>query len=91
MATVRKRKVLDEAKVFQRMIAPEKAGIPTEAARFVVSLRFHPNDIARINELSEVARAGTLSSAEQDELNAYERMGTFLGILQAKARLSLAR
>ena len=81
----------NESAVFQRMLSPDNEGIPPEAARFVLSLRFHADDVARINKLSELAQQGELTHEAQDELNSYERMGTLLGILQAKARLSQPR
>jgi hypothetical protein len=42
-----------------------------------------------MRELSAKARDGTLTPAERDEVNNYERVGHLVNILQSKARRSL--
>jgi hypothetical protein len=42
-------------------------------------------------DLAEKAREGSLTPAEQGELESYERVGSLLGILQSKARTSLKK
>jgi len=44
-----------------------------------------------MNDLAEKARQGTLSEAERDELDRYLRVGSFLNLIQAKARKSLSQ
>ena len=41
--------------------------------------------------LAAKARAGTLTSDEQAEVEAYSRIGSLLGILKSKARRALKR
>jgi hypothetical protein len=48
-------------------------------------------DRARMEALAEKARAGTLTTEEQVELDAYERVGHFLSLLKSKARISLSQ
>jgi hypothetical protein len=42
-----------------------------------------------MRELSAKAREGTLSAAEQMEINNYERVGHVLSLMKSKARRSL--
>jgi hypothetical protein len=42
-----------------------------------------------MHELAAKAREGTLTPAEQAEINNYERVGYLLGVLHSKARRSL--
>jgi hypothetical protein len=48
-------------------------------------------DIARMNELSEVARQGKLTSQEQAELDSYLHVGNLLAVIQSKGRRALQR
>jgi hypothetical protein len=78
-----------EVAVLERMIRPGTPDIPAEAARFFLSLDFSESDQARIDELSERARLGTLSPLDRDDLTAYIRLGDFLSLIQSKSRRSL--
>jgi len=80
-----------EARIWERVIDPNDASFAPEVANGILKLGFKDADIARMNELSEKAREGTLGSDEQAELDGYEHIGGFLNILQAKASLSLAK
>jgi uncharacterized protein YnzC (UPF0291/DUF896 family) len=62
-----------------------------EQARYFLRLKFPPRDVRRMNALSAKARAGTLTSEEDEELENYVRIGHLLGILQSRARQALAR
>ena len=71
------------------MIRPERAVVPPEAARFLLTLDFSEADHARIQELSCKAQDGMLSDEERCELEGYVRLGDMLALLQSKARRSL--
>ena len=43
-----------------------------------------------MNELAEKNRQGTLTESEAAEMEKYLRVGNFLNLMQAKARLTLA-
>lgn len=58
-----------------------------EKADALLSLRFSDTDEARMQELMEKNNRGTMSGAEQSEMESYRKVGTFLAILQAQARL----
>jgi len=42
-----------------------------------------------MNDLAERNRQGTLTEAERQEMEKYLRVGNFLNLMQAKARLAL--
>ena len=74
-----------EAAIFARIIRAGEDSLAPEVARYLLSMRFTPHDEDRVNELSAKARAGSLSAAEQQELDSYLHVGFLLGVLQAKA------
>jgi hypothetical protein len=80
-----------EARIWERVIDAHDASFSPDVASGILKLGFKDADIRRMNELSEKTRDGTLSRQEQVELDGYEHIGSFLNILQAKARLSLAK
>ena len=60
-----------------------------DAARSILRLDFTSADRERMNDLAAKAREGSLTSAENEELEHYLRLGDLLAILQSKARRSL--
>jgi hypothetical protein len=79
----------NEAEILARVIAPEAPTLPPDTARLVLTFDFGQEDRERMNLLAEKARAGTLAAEEQAEIDCYERVGHFLSLLRAKARISL--
>ncbi|PWU10593.1 MAG: hypothetical protein C5B50_25335 [Verrucomicrobia bacterium] len=82
---------ITEADILKEVIAPERAELPEEAARSILSLRFSERARQRIQKLLQANNHGKLASEERAELDKYLRVGQFLDLLQAKARISLAR
>jgi uncharacterized protein YnzC (UPF0291/DUF896 family) len=78
-----------EADILARVIAPEAPTLPADTAKMLLTFDFSKEDQARMNQLAEKAREGTLTAAEQAEIDCYERVGHFLSLLRAKARISL--
>jgi hypothetical protein len=78
-----------EAAILSRLIQRGEGELSPGAAEFLLSIRFNEDEIARMNELSELARQGTLSQEEQLELDSYIHVSNLLGILQSKARCVL--
>ena len=76
------------SEIFSRLVMAQPHLSP-EAARGWLSLSFATADVARVEELSQMAAEGSLTPVEQEELDAYERAGHLLAILHSKARLSL--
>jgi hypothetical protein len=81
---------ITEADVLDQLVTAEQPGFSAESARALLSLRFSPAAIRRMNELAEKNRQGTMSDAEQAALEKYLRVGNFLNVVQAKARVYLA-
>jgi hypothetical protein len=61
------------------------------AARALLKFGFSPHDRARMDDLSQKARAGTLTSTEQADLDTFERLGCLLDIVHSKARRVLKK
>ena len=74
-----------EASIIERLM------YDSDAAEAILSLRFAASDELRMRELMEKNNQGTISEAEQAEMEAFRRVGAFLAIAQAKARLHLQR
>jgi hypothetical protein len=81
--------LISEAEILSQIVAPDQPGLPSEVARTILNLRFGPEALQRIEELAEKNRRGTLTPAEWALLERYRRVGNFLNLLQAKARVSL--
>lgn len=82
---------LTEAQIFTRVIEPMEADFSPEAARMILKLNFPATDVDRMNGLAAKARQGSISPGEDEELEAYIRVGHLLTILQSKARQYLKR
>lgn len=78
-----------EVDILSRVIAPGEPTFPPETARIILTFDFKQEDRDHMNSLAEKARAGTLTAEEQIEIDCYKRVGHFLSLLRAKARLSL--
>jgi hypothetical protein len=61
------------------------------AARALLKVQFSAHDQDRMRLLSAKARAGTLTSQEEADIDTFERLGCLLDILHSKARLALAK
>ena len=80
-----------EAAILTRIAGPDEPGMSAAAAKGILTLGFSPADRDRMHTLAAKAREGTLSSAEQAEIEAYSRISSLLGILKSKARRALNR
>ena len=72
-----------ETSIFERLV------VSPESAEAILSIRFTPDDEERMRELMDRNNKGSISEEEMEEMEAYSRIGSFLAILQAKARLYL--
>lgn len=81
----------NEAAIVGRLMKPDQADFSPELAREILSLQLGSEDQTRIRQLSAKAQEGTLSAAEEDEVENYRRVGYWLGILWSRARISLKR
>lgn len=85
------RSAITEADILEDVVVPNQPGLSLEAARSILALRFNETAQAHIRDLLDANNRGVLSGAEQAELEKYLRVGQFLDLLQAKARVSLAQ
>lgn len=67
----------------------ERLVIDPDCAQALISMRFAPADEERMRELMDRNNQGILTAEEQAEMEAFRRVGSFLAVAQAKARLQL--
>jgi hypothetical protein len=80
-----------EAAILGRILEADERELTPEAARYLLSMRLPASDEHRVDELSEKARAGSLSEAEGKELDSYLHIGSLLAVMQSNARRRLKR
>jgi hypothetical protein len=80
-----------DAAIIARVIQPDHDDLPPTAARALLKFGFPVADRERMHELAVKNQDGTLTKAEQRELDSYCRIGRLLDLLGAKARLSLKK
>ncbi len=78
-----------ESTIWDRVLEPSWSELTPQMAEGILGLRFGESDLARMNELGELARKGTLSGEQEIELDTYNRVGRTVAILQSKARQAL--
>jgi hypothetical protein len=78
-----------ELAIFSRVLEPDRATLSAPAARAILTFSFSSADRERMRQLLAKAQEGTLTPAEQDEINNYERVGHILSLMKSKARRSL--
>ncbi|MEX0643647.1 MAG: hypothetical protein WD468_13165 [Pirellulales bacterium] len=81
---------ITEADILSEIVAPDQPTLSEASAREILALRFNQQAVDRMNGLAEKNRRGSLVEPERALLEKYQRVGNFLNLLQAKARLSLA-
>jgi hypothetical protein len=80
----------NEASILARMIHPEKADLPDNAAQALLRLlKFDQADLDRMHELAVKNQDDALKPVEKAELETYLRVSYFIDLMHAKARLSL--
>jgi hypothetical protein len=80
---------MTEGAIWSRVIQPENDDLTPEVARALLRLEFPESDRKRMHALAAKARDGTLTPAEREEVANYERVGSFLSLVKAKARVCL--
>ena len=79
---------LADSDIFARVIAADKA-LPPIVARTVLAWQFPKRDLVKVRRLQDKNSAGTISDAERQLLESYVRVGQFVAVMQAKARLAM--
>jgi hypothetical protein len=78
-----------ELALWDRLLRPDQGDLTPEAARFLLSLKFDPADLARLRELSDRNKSGELTIEQRVELEGFLRVGLQLDLLRARALRSL--
>jgi hypothetical protein len=78
-----------ESIILSRVISADAQTLPESVARELLKWGFSETDRQRMSELALKARQGTLDSEDSAEIEAYERVSSFLGLVKSKARRSL--
>lgn len=73
----------------QPLFDPSFRFLTREGMQWLVDLRCDAETEERMSELADKNQEGTISKEEHRELEEWVRSGTFLSVLQAKARLVL--
>ena len=77
--------------VLERLLEPVSRSLNIEAARKLVQLKADAKTQARVDQLAGKCNEGDLTPAERSEYETFVAAGNLIAILQAKARLILAK
>ena len=80
-----------EAAILSRLVRPNRPDFSPEVAEALLKLDFDPADRDRMHDLAAKGQEGSLTKAEEEELDGYRRVGYFVDLLRSKARLSLRK
>jgi hypothetical protein len=75
-----------EIAILARVLGNGQGQLPPAIARYVLTLGFSDDDQARMHDLAVRNQEDALSPAEKEELFAYAKAGSLIGILKSKAR-----
>ncbi len=82
---------ISEADILADILGSEEPNLSREAARFLLKLKFSRRAEQRMRRLLQKNNRGTIDAQERLLLERYLRVGQFLDLLHAKAKLSLHR
>jgi hypothetical protein len=77
--------------VLERLLEPVSQSLNVEAARKLVRIKADAKTQARVDALARKCNEGMLSPNERAEYERYVTAGNMIAILQARARLLLAK
>jgi hypothetical protein len=80
-----------EERIWRNVLAPVHGALSPAAAKALAKLDYPDEDKQRMRELASKARQGVLTPAEQEEVDAYGKVGSLLSILKSKARQALRK
>jgi len=81
--------MLTEVEILSQVVQPNNGDLPPEMASFLLGLKFDDQSIQHMSDLALRHNQGLLTPPEIQEMEHYRRVGNFLNLLHAKARLSL--
>jgi hypothetical protein len=77
------------ATILARILGNENGQLPSNVARYILTVGFSDDDKARMHELAVRNQEDELSAGEREELFEYAKAGTVLSILKSTARRTL--
>jgi hypothetical protein len=80
---------ISEADILEDIVGPDQPGLNPEVARFLLKLKFSDKAARHIRRLLQKNNRGAIDAQDRLLLERYLRVGQFLDLLQAKAKLSL--
>ncbi len=80
-----------ECEILEQVIEAGPGEMSPESARALLRFRFNTDAVARMNELAEKNRKGTIDLGEHALLERYQRVGNILNLIHARARCALAK
>jgi hypothetical protein len=80
---------ITEADILERIVVPGEGDMNPDAARAILAFKFDSGTTKQIRALLRKNNRGTITAPERLTLERFLRVGKFIDILQAKARLSL--
>jgi hypothetical protein len=83
--------VVTESEILERIIASTGSDLSNRTARSWLEMQFPARDTAKIRRLLKKNNSGAITTTERKVLKNYLRIGQFLDLLHAKARLALAK
>jgi hypothetical protein len=86
-----KHSISSESAIWGRLLAPGGTKLSSEAVRAIIKIDFPQADKDRMRKLAAKARTGTLTAEEQEAIDAYGRIGSFISIMKSKARVALRK
>jgi hypothetical protein len=84
-------KSLTEAEILERIVSADGPTLSAAAARSFLRLKLPPRDTTRVRQLLRKNNLGTIDAEERVALEKYLRVGQFLDLLHARARVALAK
>jgi hypothetical protein len=80
-----------DAEILAEVIAPDRDDLPPDVARFVLKFSFSDAQKEQMRLLADKNNRGELTDADRAVMESYLRVGDFMSLVQAKARISLKR
>jgi len=80
---------ITEADILEEVVAQDQPGLCPDVARAILELKFSKKATRQIRQLLRKNNQGTMAAQERVVLEKYLRVGQFLDIWHAKAKLSL--
>ncbi|OAI46734.1 hypothetical protein AYO44_10845 [Planctomycetaceae bacterium SCGC AG-212-F19] len=78
-------------RILERLLEPVSSSLNEEAARKLIGLKADRKAQARVADLARKCNEGELTADERAEYETYVLAGEFIAILQAQARILMAR